>query len=181
MSLHRNAARVQAALVAAGSGAQVRELPASAHTSAQAAAALGVGIDQIAKSLVFLADGQPVLIVLCGSDRLDPVRLAQHLGASQVRRADADAVRAVTGFPIGGVSPVGPAAGLRVLVDRALATYTVVWAAGGTPSAVFPTSFDELLTVSGGEPVDVRVVAEVRTAPEEPDVEAGPAAGASLG
>ena len=118
MSLHRNAARVQAALVAAGSGAVVRELPASAHTSAQAATALGVKVDQIAKSLVFVADGQPVLIVLCGADRLDPARLARHLGANGVRRADADTVREATGFPIGGVSPVGHAAGLRVLVDQ---------------------------------------------------------------
>jgi prolyl-tRNA editing enzyme YbaK/EbsC (Cys-tRNA(Pro) deacylase) len=158
MSLHRNAARVQEALVAAGSAALVRELPASAHTSAEAAAALGVSVDQIAKSLVFMADGEPLLIVLCGSDRLDPARLAQHLGASQVRRADADTVRQATGFPIGGVSPVGHADGLRVLVDRALAAYPVVWAAGGTPNAVFPTSFAELLAASGGEPADVRAV-----------------------
>jgi prolyl-tRNA editing enzyme YbaK/EbsC (Cys-tRNA(Pro) deacylase) len=156
MSLHRNAVRVQEALVAAGSAAVVRELPASAHTSAEAAAALGVSVDQIAKSLVFVADGEPVLIVLCGSDRLDPARLGQHLGATRVRRADADTVRDATGFPIGGVSPVGHADGLRVLVDRALATYPVVWAAGGTPNAVFPTSFAELLSASGGEPADVR-------------------------
>jgi prolyl-tRNA editing enzyme YbaK/EbsC (Cys-tRNA(Pro) deacylase) len=158
MSLHRNAVRVQDALVAAGSTAVVRELPASAHTSGEAAAALGVGVDQIAKSLVFLADGEPVLVVLCGSDRLDPVRLAEHLGAAEVRRADADAVRQATGFPIGGVSPIGHAGGVRVVVDRALATYPVVWAAGGTPHAVFPTSFAELLAASGGEPADVRKV-----------------------
>jgi prolyl-tRNA editing enzyme YbaK/EbsC (Cys-tRNA(Pro) deacylase) len=156
MSLHRNAARVQAALAAAGSAAVVRELPDSAHTSAEAAAALGVSVDQIAKSLVFVADDEPVLIVLCGSDRLDPARLAHHLGATTVRRADAGRVREATGFPIGGVSPVGHADGLRVLVDRALAAYPVVWAAGGTPNAVFPTSFAELLGASGGEPVDIR-------------------------
>jgi prolyl-tRNA editing enzyme YbaK/EbsC (Cys-tRNA(Pro) deacylase) len=156
MSLHRNAARVQQALVAAGSEAVVRELPASAHTSTEAAAALGVRVDQIAKSLVFMADGEPVLIVLCGADRLDPARLARHLGARQVRRADADTVRAATGFPIGGVSPVGHADGLRVVVDRGLAGFPVVWAAGGTPNAVFPTSFAELLAASGGEPADVR-------------------------
>jgi prolyl-tRNA editing enzyme YbaK/EbsC (Cys-tRNA(Pro) deacylase) len=156
MSLHRNAARVQAALAAAGSAAVVRELPDSAHTSAEAAAALGVSVDQIAKSLVFVADDEPVLIVLCGSDRLDPARLAQHLGATTVRRADASTVREATGFPIGGVSPVGHADGLRVLVDRALAAYPAVWAAAGTPNAVFPTSFAELLAASDGEPVDVR-------------------------
>jgi prolyl-tRNA editing enzyme YbaK/EbsC (Cys-tRNA(Pro) deacylase) len=100
--------------------------------------------------------------VLCGADRLDPARLGQHVGASQVRRADADTVRQATGFPIGGVSPVGHAEGLRVLVDRALADYPVVWAAGGTPNAVFPTSYDDLLAASGGEPADVR---EVPTSP----------------
>jgi prolyl-tRNA editing enzyme YbaK/EbsC (Cys-tRNA(Pro) deacylase) len=168
MSLHRNAARVQAALVAAGSGAVVRELPASAHTSAEAAAALGVRVDQIAKSLVFVADGEPVLIVLCGADRLDPARLALHLGAGAVRRADADTVREATGFPIGGVSPVGHADGLRVLVDRALAAYPVVWAAAGTPNAVFPTSFAELLAASGGEPADVLEVAAVPGSSPDP-------------
>jgi prolyl-tRNA editing enzyme YbaK/EbsC (Cys-tRNA(Pro) deacylase) len=154
--LHRNAARVQAALAAAGSSAAVRELPDSARSSAEAAAALGVDVGQIAKSLVFVADGTPLLIVLRGADRLDPVRLGEHLGAARVRRADADTVRDATGFSIGGVSPVGHADGLRVVVDRALANYPVVWAAAGTPHAVFPTSFGELLAISGGEPADVR-------------------------
>jgi prolyl-tRNA editing enzyme YbaK/EbsC (Cys-tRNA(Pro) deacylase) len=156
MSLHRNAARVQAALEAAGSAASVLELPDSAHTSAEAAAALGVDIGQIAKSLVFLADGKPVLVVLRGADRLDPDRLAEQLGATTVGRADAATVREATGFPIGGVSPVGHTAGLPVLVDRALADYSVVWAAAGTPNAVFPTSYEELLTLSGGQAAEVR-------------------------
>jgi prolyl-tRNA editing enzyme YbaK/EbsC (Cys-tRNA(Pro) deacylase) len=156
VTLHRNAARVQAALAAAGSSAVVRELPESAHSSAEAAVALGVDVGQIAKSLVFVADGEPVLVVLRGADRLDPDRLAGHLGAVQVRRADANTVREATGFPIGGVSPVGHADGLRVVVDRALGDYPVVWAAAGTPHAVFPASFSELLAASGGEPADVR-------------------------
>lgn len=156
MILHRNAERVQAALRAAGSPAQVRELPDSAHTSEQAAASVGVDVDQIAKSLVFVADGAPVLIVLRGGDRLDPQRLARHLGAGKVARADADTVRAATGFPIGGVSPVAPRDGLQVVVDRALGELPEVWAAAGTPHAVFPTSFDELLVVSGGTAADVR-------------------------
>lgn len=157
MNLHRNARRVQDALRAAGSSAQVRELPDSAHTAAEAAAALGVGQAQIAKTLVFVADGQPVLAVLSGVDRLDPARLGRHLGAARVGRADADVVRAATGFPIGGVSPLGHDGGLRVVVDRALAPFDVVWAAAGTPHAVFPTSFAELLEVTAGEAADVRV------------------------
>lgn len=157
MSLHRNAQRVQEALAAAGSQALVRELPDSARTSQEAAAALGVEVGQIAKSLLFLADGRPVLAVLSGSDRLDPDRLAAHVGASRVGRADADAVRAATGFPIGGVSPVGHGPSLRLVIDRGLESYDVVWAAAGTPHAVFPTTFAELIEVSGGEPGEVRV------------------------
>jgi prolyl-tRNA editing enzyme YbaK/EbsC (Cys-tRNA(Pro) deacylase) len=158
VKLHRNAARVQAALTAAGSTAVVRVLPDSAHSSIEAAAALGVDVGQIAKSLVFVADGVPVLVVLRGSDRLDPGRLAHYLGAARARRADADTVREATGFPIGGVSPVGHKDGLRVVIDQALGGYPVVWAAAGTPHAVFPTSFQELLVISGGEPGDVREV-----------------------
>ena len=159
MTLHRNAQRVQEALRAAGSPAVVRELPDSARTVAEAAAALGVGEAQIAKSLVFVADAEPVLSVLSGTDRLDPRRLGRHLGATDVGRADADVVRSATGFPIGGVSPVGHDGRLRILVDRGLSGFDVVWAAAGTPHAVFPTSFAELLAVTGGEPADVRVTA----------------------
>ena len=157
MTLHRNARRVQEALTAAGSAAEVRELPDSAHTVAEAAAALGVAEAQIAKSLVFVADGEPVLAVLSGPDRLDPARLALHVGAGRVTRADADVVRQATGFPIGGVSPVGHADGLRVVVDRGLEPYPVVWAAAGTPHAVFPTTLAELVAVSGGESGEVAV------------------------
>lgn len=154
--MHRNAERVQAALRDAGSGATVVELAESTGTSRDAAAALGVEVAQIAKSLVFVADGMAVLAVLSGVDRLDTDRLARHLAAGRVQRADADTVREATGFPIGGVSPVGHGEGLRVLVDRALSRYDVVWAAAGTPNAVFATSFDELVRVSGGEAADVR-------------------------
>src|SRR5581483_8160891 len=118
--------RVQDALTAAGSAATVRELPDSAHTAAEAAASLGVDPGQIAKTLVFMVDGAPVLIVLSGPDRLDPARLREHCGAGEgaavqraiaVQRATADQVREATGFPIGGVSPVGydPAAGPRIV------------------------------------------------------------------
>lgn len=156
MTLHRNAAKVQEALRAAGSGATVRELPDSAHTSQEAAAALGVQVAQIAKTLVFVADGTAVLAVLSGADRLDTERLAAHLDAGEVRRADPDLVRDATGFPIGGVSPVVHGEGIRVVVDRALEGFDVVWAAAGTPHAVFPTDFHELLRVSGGQPGDIR-------------------------
>lgn len=153
--MHRNAQRVQEALRAAGSEAAVVELPASARTSAEAAAAIGVRVGQIAKSLVFVVDGQPVVAVLSGADRLDPEKLRCAVGGTRVERADADAVRKATGFPIGGVSPLAHSA--RVVVDRGLAAHDAVWAAAGTPHAVFPTSFAELVSLAGGEVVDVRV------------------------
>ncbi|MDX6223822.1 MAG: hypothetical protein QOE64_198, partial [Frankiales bacterium] len=93
---------------------------------------------------------------MSGSDRVDTKRLAEAVGAARVRRPDADAVRAATGYPIGGVSPAGLPEGLQVLVDRGLAAFDVVWASAGTPHDVFPTSFDELLAITGGEPTDVR-------------------------
>jgi prolyl-tRNA editing enzyme YbaK/EbsC (Cys-tRNA(Pro) deacylase) len=153
--VHPNAQRVQTALAAAGSRATIRELPDSTRTSAEAAAALGVAVGQIAKSLVFLAGGQPVMVVASGVDRVDVAKLCAHLDGARITRADADAVRAATGYPIGGVSPAGLDRSLAVLVDRALAGFEVVWAAGGTPHAVFPTTFEELLTITGGEPAEV--------------------------
>jgi prolyl-tRNA editing enzyme YbaK/EbsC (Cys-tRNA(Pro) deacylase) len=153
--LHRNARRVQAALHAAGSTAQVVQLDTSARTSAEAAESLGVDVAQIAKSMVFLADGDPVVVVASGADRIDTKALGAHLGR-RITRADADAVRAATGYPIGGVSPAGLPPTTAVLVEKALAAYDVVWAAAGTPHTVFPTTYDELLRLTGGQPSDVR-------------------------
>jgi prolyl-tRNA editing enzyme YbaK/EbsC (Cys-tRNA(Pro) deacylase) len=160
MVMHANVARVQQALAAAGSNAQVQELPDSTRTSVEAADALGVAVGQIAKSLIFLADKTPVMVVASGADRVDTGRLSAHLGGTKIKRADADAVREATGYPIGGVSPAGLDGKVTVLVDRALAAFDVVWAAGGTPHAVFPTTFAELLRITGGEPVDVRASEE---------------------
>jgi prolyl-tRNA editing enzyme YbaK/EbsC (Cys-tRNA(Pro) deacylase) len=154
--MHPNARRVQKALADAGSPAQVTVLPDSAHTAPEAAAALGIAVEQIAKSLVFMADGQPVVVVLRGSDRVDTDRLRAHLGAAAVKRADADSVRDATGYPIGGVSPVGLGSGVEVVVDEGLGRHDTVWAAAGTPHAVFESSFSELLRVSGGSAADVR-------------------------
>ena len=154
--VHPNAARVQQLLADAGSTATVVELVVSAHTSAEAAAALGVDVAQIAKSLVFGAGDAAVLVVASGADRVDTVRLAEVTGTT-ITRADPATVRAATGYDVGGVSPVGLPSGLAVLVDEALATHDVVWAAAGTPTAVFPASFAELLRIAGGQPADVRV------------------------
>jgi prolyl-tRNA editing enzyme YbaK/EbsC (Cys-tRNA(Pro) deacylase) len=153
--VHPNALRVQGALRAAGGGAEVVELPGSTRTAVEAAVAIGVEVGQIAKSLVFVVDGEPVVAVLSGVDRLDAEKLRRLRGGHRVERADADTVRAATGFPIGGVSPVGHDA--PVVVDAGLAAYDVIWAAAGTPHAVYSTTFDELVALSGGEVGDVRV------------------------
>jgi prolyl-tRNA editing enzyme YbaK/EbsC (Cys-tRNA(Pro) deacylase) len=161
VGLHRNAVRVQDALIAAGSTAQVRQLNDSARTAAAAAAALGVDIGAIVNSLVFRAeatasDGQaiPLLVLTSGSHRVDVEYLGAALGL-RLGRADADFVRAATGQPIGGVAPVGHPSPVRTVVDRALAEHPQVWAAAGHPHAVFPTTFDELVRLTGGTPVDV--------------------------
>ncbi len=157
-SRHPNVDRVQAALRAAGSSAEVRELAGSTRTADEAATALGVEVAQIAKSLVFLADAEPVVVVASGADRVDTAALGRALGGKRITRADAEVVRAATGYPIGGVSPVGLPAGPPVLVERALDRHETVYAAAGTPYAVFRTTYDELLRLTGGEPSDVRVL-----------------------
>ncbi len=152
---HPNAQRVQAAAAAAGAEVEIRELPVSTRTAAEAAAALGVAVGQIAKSLIFLAGGRPVMVVASGANRVGEAKVSARFGGAPITRADADAVRAATGYPIGGVSPAGLDRALPVLVDRTLAAYDVVWVAAGTPNAVFPTTFDQLLQISSGEPADV--------------------------
>src|SRR5215475_2627950 len=154
-ALHPNARRVADALAAADAAGAVRELSEPATTAAQAAAQLGVEVGAIANSLVFAADGEPVLVLTSGAHRVDTARVARLLGVSAVHRADPDLVRAATGQPIGGVAPVGHPRRLRTLVDVALAPHPVVWAAGGTPHTVFPTSYPELLRITGGRPAEV--------------------------
>jgi prolyl-tRNA editing enzyme YbaK/EbsC (Cys-tRNA(Pro) deacylase) len=125
------------------------------HTAAAAAAALGVEVGQIANSIVFDADGEPLLVLTSGAHRVNTGRVAAVIGAAAVRRATPEFVREHTGQAIGGVAPVGHSKPIRTLVDTALANYDVIWAAGGIPHAVFPTSFDELVRVTAGSPADV--------------------------
>ncbi|WP_420821631.1 YbaK/EbsC family protein [Pseudonocardia acidicola] len=156
---HRNVQLVIAALTERGadpaSVAGLRVLPDAVATAAAAAAALGVEVGQIANSLVFDADGAPLLVLTSGAHRVDTAKVAALVGAQRVRRASAEFVYAATGQRIGGVAPVGHPAPLRALVDRALEGYPQVWAAGGIPHAVFPTTFAELVAVTGGEPAEV--------------------------
>jgi prolyl-tRNA editing enzyme YbaK/EbsC (Cys-tRNA(Pro) deacylase) len=149
------AARVRAALEAHGVASEVVELAESARTAAQAASACGVAVGQIVKSLVFLSGDEPILVLVSGANQADEHRLAA-LSGQRIRRADADAVRASTGFAIGGVPPVGHPQALRVFIDRDLLGYERLIAAAGTPHAVFPITPDELCRVTGGAVVDLK-------------------------
>jgi prolyl-tRNA editing enzyme YbaK/EbsC (Cys-tRNA(Pro) deacylase) len=153
--MHPTAERVAAALRAGGAAGEVRELDDSAHTADEAAAALGVPVGAIVKSLVFTADGAPVLVLASGDHQVDTAAVARVLGVEKVRRADADTVRAATGFAIGGVAPVGHPQPLATVVDEHLASFSVLWAAAGTPRTVFPTTYDELVRLSGGTPARI--------------------------
>jgi prolyl-tRNA editing enzyme YbaK/EbsC (Cys-tRNA(Pro) deacylase) len=134
---------------------EVRELPERAPTAATAAAQLGCEVGAIANSLVFDADGAPLLVMTSGAHRVDTAKVAALLGVSLVGRADARAVRDWTGQPIGGVGPVGHPAPIRTLVDTWLDKYDVIWAAAGHPHTVFPTSFAELVRITNGTPAEV--------------------------
>jgi prolyl-tRNA editing enzyme YbaK/EbsC (Cys-tRNA(Pro) deacylase) len=153
--VHANAERVLAALRAGGASGEIRELDDSARTALEAANALDVPVGAIVKSLIFTADGAPVLILASGDHQVDTSAVAGELGVDRVKRADADLVRVATGFPIGGVAPVAHPAPLRTVVDRHLGTFAVLWAAAGTPHTVFPTTYDELLRLTGGTPADI--------------------------
>ena len=155
--LHPNVVRVQDALHAAGAPGSVRMLDESARTAAEAAAALGVEVGQITNSLVFVADGEPLLVLTSGRHRVDTAKVAELVGVAKVSRADADFVREHAGVAIGGVSPIGHPRPLRTLVDIALNDYDIVWAAAGHTHAVFPTTFDELVTITNGTPAQVGV------------------------
>jgi prolyl-tRNA editing enzyme YbaK/EbsC (Cys-tRNA(Pro) deacylase) len=153
---HPNCRAVQEVLEAAGASGSVRILDDAAPTAATAAAQLGIEVGAIANSLVFATDtGEPVLVLASGAHRVDTARAAAILGAEKLRRADADFVRQATGQPIGGVAPIGHPQPLRTIVDTDLAAFPVVWAAGGIPHAVFPTTFDELVRLTGGQPAAI--------------------------
>jgi prolyl-tRNA editing enzyme YbaK/EbsC (Cys-tRNA(Pro) deacylase) len=133
----------------------VRELPSAAPTASAAAAQLGCEVGAIANSLIFAADGTPLLVMTSGAHRVDTSRVAALIGAVAVERASAAAVREWTGQAIGGVGPVGHPAPIRTLVDTWLSKYDVIWAAAGHPHTVFPTTFDELVRITSGTPADI--------------------------
>jgi prolyl-tRNA editing enzyme YbaK/EbsC (Cys-tRNA(Pro) deacylase) len=137
---------------------QVREYPEDgARTAADAAAAVGCTVDQIVKSMIFDADGELVLALTSGGNQVDPVALAGIAGAGRCGRADPEAVRAATGYAIGGVPPFGHATALRTWVDPRLLTFDEVWAAAGTPRHVFPLAPQALVELTGAEPAPFTV------------------------
>jgi prolyl-tRNA editing enzyme YbaK/EbsC (Cys-tRNA(Pro) deacylase) len=140
---------------ARGIAVDAREFPQGTRTAADAAAAIGCDVAQIVKSLVFVADGDPVLVLTSGANRVHEPTLQRALEAAEVRKADADEVREATGYAIGGTPPFGHVQQLRVLCDRDLVDHEVVWAAAGTPSSVFPLAPDVLVEVTGAEVVTV--------------------------
>lgn len=146
---------VAARLREAGITGEIRVLPDAASTAALAAAALGVEVGAIANSLIFLGDGEPLLVMTSGAHRVDTAALAGRLGLERIARASADQVREATGQAIGGVAPTGHPAPIRTVVDEALAEYPQLWAAGGTPHTVFPLTFDELVSLTGAPVVRV--------------------------
>lgn len=156
MPLKPAAQRVDDLLSAQGLGGRVVEFPESTRSSAEAAAAIGCTLAQIAKSLVFkAASGRPVLVVASGVNRVDEKKIAAVIG-QKIGRADADYVRDRTGYAIGGVAPLGHAEPPIVLIDRDLLALDPIWAAAGTPNSVFRLSPDELVRISDGTVADVK-------------------------
>jgi prolyl-tRNA editing enzyme YbaK/EbsC (Cys-tRNA(Pro) deacylase) len=147
--MSKSTSRVQSALEAAGVEARVVELPQSTRTAAEAAAAVGCEVGQIAKSLVFVdANGEAVLVITCGTNRVNEKRLG-------LQRASADFVREKTGYAIGGIPPVGHATPLKTFIDEDLLRFERIWAAAGTPNAVFELSPADLPKMTGGRVIDV--------------------------
>jgi prolyl-tRNA editing enzyme YbaK/EbsC (Cys-tRNA(Pro) deacylase) len=159
---HPAVARVLTALSDAGAAGQVVVLDEHARTAAAAAEQLGVTVAQIANSLIFaVPDGaepggrRPLLVLTSGAHRVDVAKVASTIGAVRLERADPEFVREHTGFAIGGVAPVGHVRPVQTLVDAALAEHREVWAAAGHARTVFPTTFAELLRITGGTAVEV--------------------------
>jgi prolyl-tRNA editing enzyme YbaK/EbsC (Cys-tRNA(Pro) deacylase) len=142
-------ARFRSQLEVRGGGGQVVVLPDSVHTAALAAEALGCEVGAIANSLLFDAAGSPVLILTSGAHRVDTAKVASTIGVTDLRRGKPDFVRAHTGQVIGGVSPIGHPAPVPTYIDPWLRRYDVVWAAAGHPAAVFSTTYDELVSMTG--------------------------------
>jgi len=153
---HPNVERVVSYAQSAGLNLEVRRFPEGTKTAQDAANAIGVSVGQIVKSLVFGVDDEIVMALVSGSNQLDEEKLAVAAGGTKCSRADADAVRAATGFPIGGVPPFGHSTQLRVFVDPDLLQYDEVWAAAGTWNDNFGANPNDIVRVAGGVVTDLK-------------------------
>lgn len=133
----------------------IRTMPGSTRTAADAAVACGVDVGAIANSLIFAADGEPLLVMTSGAHRVHEKRLARRIGVGAIKRATPEFVKAATGQTIGGVSPVGHPQHIRTIVDIALREFPELWAAAGSSHTVFPTTFDALVAMTHGEIAEV--------------------------
>jgi prolyl-tRNA editing enzyme YbaK/EbsC (Cys-tRNA(Pro) deacylase) len=149
--------RVSDALKSKGISGQIKVLSESARSAAEAAAALGIEVGQIASSIIFkLPNEAPLLVITSGRHRVDTELVAKELSVDNLARVDADYVKKLSGFSIGGVSPLGWISKPEIiLIDEALSDYDVVWAAAGHPHAVYPTTYDELIQCTGAQPMIV--------------------------
>ncbi len=152
---HPSITRFREALAAAGGRGRIVVLPDTVHTAALAAQALGCEVGAIANSLLFDADGSPVLILTSGGHRVDTAKVAADLGVTSLRRAKPEFVREHTGQVIGGVSPIAHPRPVPTYLDTALRAYDEVWAAAGHPAAVFSTTYDELAAMTGATEIEV--------------------------
>ena len=152
---HPGIARFRAAHAAAGGTGEIVVLPESVHTAALAAEALGCEVGAIANSLVFDDGGTPVLVLTSGGHRVNTKATAERIGAEKLGRADADFVRRHTGQVIGGVSPIAHTNQVPTYLDVALRRFDPIWAAAGHPAAVFSTTYDELLAMTGATEIEV--------------------------
>lgn len=156
--LHPTAQRFAESARRLGQEVEIRQFDATTRTAEDAASAIGCGVGQIVKSLVFLVDGEAVMTLVSGPNRLDEKKLAAlcGVGRKKVKRADADKVREVTGYSIGGVPPFAHAKSLRTFIDEDFWQYDTVWAAGGTSNAVFAIAPDQLARATEGQAVALK-------------------------
>lgn len=157
-SMHPASARFHDAALAQGFDADIIEFERPTRTAQEAAEAIGCAVGQIVKSLCFSVHGAPVMALVSGDNQLDTRKLAVlcEVGRKKVKRADADLVRQATGFAIGGVPPFGHTSDMAIYVDRDLTSYVEVWAAAGTPHAVFPIEPQELVVLTKGIVADLK-------------------------